>query len=72
MKLNQATNQNLEKGNFYMFYKNDCWAVICYTICMNNVSYEREIIVLSVPDISFVILLFVFQRSEIKSGFPFF
>ena len=31
---------------------------------------ERGIIVLSFSDISFVILLFVFQRSEIKSGFP--
>ena len=38
--------QNLEKSNFDMFYKNDCWAVICYPICMNNVSYERGIIVL--------------------------
>ena len=39
---------------------------------MTNVSYERGIIVLSFPDISFVILLFVFQKSEIKSGCPFF
>ena len=43
-----------------------------FTVCMTNVSYERVIIVLSFPDISFVILLFVFQRFEIKSGFPFF
>ena len=34
--------------------------------------FERRIIVLSFPDISFVILRFVFQRFEIKSGFPFF
>ena len=41
---------------------------------MTNVSYERGITVLSFPDISFVILLFVFffYRFEIKSGFPFF
>ena len=36
-------------------------------------NYEREIIVLSFPVISFVILIFVFQRFEIKSEFfPFF
>ena len=64
--------QNLEKINFDMFYKNDCWAVICYPICVTNVSYEREIIVLSFPVISFVILIFVFLRFEIKSGFPFY
>ena len=34
------------------------------------VIYER--VVLSFPVISFVILIFVFQRFEIKSGFPFF
>ena len=73
MQLNQATYSKLEKkSNFYMFYKTYCWAVICYSICMTNVSYERGIIVLSFPDISFVILLFIFQRFEIKSGFPFF
>ena len=33
---------------------------------------ERRIIVLSFPIISFVILIFVFKRFEIKSGFPFF
>ena len=49
-----------------------CRAVICYAIFMTNVSYERGIIVLSFPDISFVILLFVFQRFKIKSGFLFF
>ena len=54
-----------------MFHKTDCCAVICYTICITNASYEREIIVQSFPDISFVILLFVFQRFEIKFGFPF-
>ena len=70
MQLNQATYSKLgKKSNFDMFYKNDCWAVICYPICMTN---ERGIIVLSFPDIRFVILLFVFQRFEIKSGFPFF
>ena len=61
-----------KKSNFDMFYKNYCWAVICYLICMTNVSYERGIIVLSFPDISFVILLFICKRFEIKSGFPFF
>ena len=71
-KLNRANTQNLEKMNFDMFYKNDWWAVICYSICMTNVSYEREIIVLSFPAISFVILIFVFQIFEIKSGFPFY
>ena len=60
------------KSDFDMFYKNYCWAVICYPIYMTNVSYERRIIVLSFPDISFVILLFIFQRFEIKSGCPFF
>ena len=39
---------------------------------MTNVAYERGIIILSFPDISFVILLFVFQRFEIISGFPLF
>ena len=71
-KLNRASTQNLEKMNFDMFYKNDWWAVICYPICMTNVSYERKIIVLSFPVISFVILIFVFQIFEIKSGFPFY
>ena len=60
-----------KKSNFDMFYQNDFWAVIYYPRCMTNVSYERGIIVLSFRDISFVILLFVFQRFEIKSGFPF-
>ena len=60
-----------KKSNFDMFYENDCWAVICYPICMINVSYERGIIVLSFPDISFVILLFDFQRFELNLGFPF-
>ena len=43
---------------------------VIQSICMTNVSYERGIIVLPFLDISFVILLFVFQRFEIKSGFP--
>ena len=34
--------------------------------------YDREILVLSFPVISFVILIFVFLRFEIKSGFPFY
>ena len=71
MQLNQANTQNMEKNYFDMFYKNYCWAVICYPICVTNVSYEREIIVLSFPVISFVILIFVFLRFDIKSGFPF-
>ena len=74
-QLNQATCTYSKLGEIFffdMFYKNDCWAVICHPICMNNVSHERGIIVLSFPDISFVILLFVFQRFEIKYGFPFF
>ena len=62
----------LGKINFDMFYKNDCWAVICYPICVTNVSYEREIIVLPFPVISVVILIFVFQIFEIKSGFHFY
>ena len=41
-------------------------------ICVINVSYERKIIVLSFPVISFVILIFIFQIFEIKSGFPFY
>ena len=40
-QLNRANIQNLEKLNFDMFYKNDCWAVICYPIYVTNVSYER-------------------------------
>ena len=55
-----------------MFYKNACWAVICYPICVTNVSYERKIIVLPFPVISFVILIFVSQIFEIKSVFPFY
>ena len=39
---------------------------------MTNVSYERGIIVLSFPDIRFVILLLIFLRFEIKSVFLFF
>ena len=70
-KLNRANTQNLEKMNFDMFYKNDWWAVICYPICVTNISYERKIIVLPFPVISFVTLIFVFQIFEIKSGFPF-
>ena len=64
--------KTLKKSNFDMFYKNDCWAVICYPIYMTNVSYERGIIVLSFSDISFVIFLFVFQRLEINFFFFFF
>ena len=44
---------------FDMCYKN-CWTVICYPISVTNVSYEREIIVLLFPVISFVILNFSF------------
>ena len=71
-QFNRANTQNLENINFDMFYKNDCWTVICYPICVTNISYEREIIVLSFPDISFVIPIFIFQRFDIKSGFPFY
>ena len=71
-ELNRANTQNLGKINFDMFYKNACWAVICYPICVTNVSYERKIIVLPFPVISFVILIFVSQIFEIKSGFPFY
>ena len=39
--------------------------------CVINVSYERRIVVLSFPVISFVIRLFFSQRFEIKSGCPF-
>ena len=72
-KLNRANTQNLgKKINFDIFYKNACWAVIWYPICVTNVSYERKIIVLPFPVISFVILIFVFLIFEIKSGFPFY
>ena len=71
-QLNLANTQNLEKINFDMFYKNYYWAVICYPICVTNVSYKREVIVLSFPVISFVILIFVFLRFDIESGFPFY
>ena len=58
-QLNQAAYSKLGgKSNFDMFYKKDCWAVICYPICMNNVPYKRGIIVLSFPIITFVILIF--------------
>ena len=67
-QLNRANTQNLEKVNVDMFYKNYCWAVICHPICVTTVSYEREIIVLSLPVISFVIRIVVFQRFDIKSG----
>ena len=71
-QLNRANAQSLEKLNFDMFYKNDCWTVICYPICVTNLSYDREIIVLSFPVIGFVILICVFLRFEIQSGFPFY
>ena len=71
-KLNRANTQNLEKNNFDMFYENACWAVICYPISVTNVSYERKIIVLPFLVISFMILIFIFQIFEIKSGFPFY
>ena len=60
------------KQQIWHVLQNDCWAVVCYPIVMANVSYERGIIVLSFTDTSFVILLFVFQRFEIKSGFAFY
>ena len=42
-QLNQATYSKLgKKSNIDMFHKNDCWAVICYPICMNHVSYEED------------------------------
>ena len=43
-QLNRANTKNLEIFNLYMFYKNYCWAVICYPICVTNVSYERAIL----------------------------
>ena len=56
-----------------MFYKNYCWAVICYPTCVTNISCERRIIVLSIAVISFVILLFVFFRNlKLNLGFFFF
>ena len=62
-----------KQNNFDMFYKNYCWAVICYPICVNNVSYEREIIVLSFPVISFVIFILLFFRDlKVNLGFFFF
>ena len=39
-QLNRANTQNLENFNFDMFYQIDCWAVICYPICVTNVSYK--------------------------------
>ena len=70
-KLNRAYTQNLEKFNFDMFYKNACWAVICYPICVTNVSYERKIIVL--PSLLLVLWsLFSFLRYLILNlGFLF-
>ena len=70
-QLNLANTQNMEKINFDMFYKNYCWAVICYPICVTNASYNREVIVLSFPVISFVILIFVFRDSILNLGFLF-
>ena len=70
-QLNLANTQNLEKINFDMFYKNYCWAVICYPICVTNVSYKREVIVLSFPVISFVILILFFWDSILNLGFLF-
>ena len=61
MQLNRATYSKLGKSNLICFYKKIiAEQSICYPICMTNVSYERGIIVLSFPDISFVILLFIF------------
>ena len=70
-QLNRDNIQNLEKYNFDMFYKNDCWTVICYPICVTNVSYERKIIVLSFPVISFVILISFFRYLKLNLGFLF-
>ena len=56
----EANTQNLGKDNLDMFYKNYCWAVICYPICVTNVSYERELIVLSFPIISCFFPYFLF------------
>ena len=64
--------QNLEKKVILTCFTKMIAEQSCYPIRMTNVSYERGIIVLSFPDISFVVLIFVFQRFEIKSGFPFF
>ena len=60
-----------KKSNFYMFYKIIAEQSSIMPICMINVSYERGIIVPSIHGISFMILLFVFQRFVIKSRFPF-
>ena len=74
MQLNRANTQNLEEEKKLTCFTKiiaEQSSVIQYAF-MTNVSYEREIIVLSFPVICFVILIFVFQRFEIKSGFPFF
>ena len=64
--------QTLEKGDFDMFYKTLLLNSHLLSNMHDQVSYERELIVLSFPDTSFVILLFVFQRFDMKSVFPFF
>ena len=70
-QLNQANTQNLEEFFF--------WHVLQKLLLSSHVIqyawpmyHKREIIVLSFPVISFVIIIFVLQRFEIKSGFPFY
>ena len=64
--------KNLEKNIIVTCFTKLLLDIHLLSNMLTNDSYERDIIVLSFPVISFVILIFVFQRFEIKSGFPFF
>ena len=63
-QLNQATYSKLEEKKVILtcFTKIIAELSSVIQICMTNVSYKRRIIVLSFPDISFVILLFIFSE----------
>ena len=62
-----ANNANLDKNNFYMFYKIDCCAAIHGRMWMHNVPNESRLIMLPCTDISFVIYLFFLQFWKIWS-----
>ena len=64
----------LDKVAFDVFHKHYCWAVTRDRIWMINVLHESKMIVLSFPEISFMIFfIFLFLNVfGIESGFPFF
>ena len=75
MPLCSNNNANLDKTNFDIFYKNYCWAVICYPIGMTNVSYERGILVPAYYHSLILVLWFFFsffRDLKLNMGFLFF